>query len=798
VQETFGKYKLIERLASGGMAEVFVATVHGEAGFSKPVVIKRLHPRLGEDSEFARMLIDEARITAQLTHTNICQVLDLGQVEGSYFIAMEYIAGEDLRAVLEQHRRQQIFMPVEAAVHVVSELLAGLDYAHRKEDMEGHSLGVVHRDISPQNVLISYEGEVKIIDFGIAKARQRIVETQAGVIKGKFRYMAPEQASGQPLDSRTDIFAAGVVLYELLRGEPHSLTLSDTEVIRRMQEAEFEPIRRSATEVPDALLQIVSSAMQRKPRKRFQSAADFRRELLVFLAERGDLEGTGRRRGGTLYGRTELATLMRSMFPDERRLLRTRLGGGAGVVRPEQLVGAAAASGRGLASAPKTPAPAEPAIEPAPAPPSAPGRRADQATGAVRAPGSAEPAAAEPAPLAASAAPPAPAPPLGAGVPSRTTANGWSGSGAGSDRIGTVPLALAGDQVVRRLPTGEMTISPLPEREGTRDRGPGAERGPRARQVVTHGGWGEEVSVTDATAAVPLPPPPVRPREQRATGPRAADPRAGVFSRQDPARGLTTAVPDASEQRRSRWPAPGVGRAPAAPQAGEPVVQPRGGGGWLGGLLLLLFLAGVLGTAGYFGYRMLLLDEAANARRGAGGRRDEGVADPAAESVAAEVASTARPRALRQVGRVRVLSRPAGAAITLCDRDTGQLTPATVALQADRSCTLRLEHEAFLPFELPVRVAAGRQLAVQAVLRRRVAARAGDDQESLLVVSSVQVGTVYLDDRAVGQTPRLELRLPAGRYAVQIHYPALGIKTPQRRISLPARGRVQLHFDPAP
>ena len=191
MQETFGKYALTKRLAIGGMAEVFQATVHGEAGFAKPVVIKRLHPRFNEDAEFVQMLIDEARLTAQLNHSNICQVLDLGSVGGSYYIAMEYVAGEDLRTLHDHFRRQKECIPVDCAVFIVSEVLAGLDYAHRKEGSDGRSLGVIHRDVSPHNVLISYEGEVKVIDFGIAKARSRLIQTQAGVIKGKFRYMSP-------------------------------------------------------------------------------------------------------------------------------------------------------------------------------------------------------------------------------------------------------------------------------------------------------------------------------------------------------------------------------------------------------------------------------------------------------------------------------------------------------------------------------------------------------------------------------------------------------------------------------
>jgi serine/threonine protein kinase len=308
VQETFGKYRLQRRLAHGGMAEVFLGTVHGEAGFSKTVVIKRLHPRLNQDDEFVQMLIDEARITSQLHHSNICQVLDLGSVSGSYYIAMEYIAGEDLRTLLDNFKRRGEFAPIDAALYILREVLEGLNYAHFREGADGEPLGVIHRDVSPQNILISYEGEVKVIDFGIAKAKSRLVHTQAGVIKGKFRYMSPEQASGMAVDHRTDVFAAGVVLYELLQGRPHSLDVPDTEVLRRMRDAEFEPISRSRSDVPDTLVRLVFKALQRKPRRRYANAGEFVKAIDAYLQKKS-----------TKFGRAELAELMKSVFPLERR-----------------------------------------------------------------------------------------------------------------------------------------------------------------------------------------------------------------------------------------------------------------------------------------------------------------------------------------------------------------------------------------------------------------------------------------------------------------------------------------------
>ncbi|MCA9667925.1 MAG: serine/threonine protein kinase, partial [Myxococcales bacterium] len=309
--ETFGKYKLTERLAIGGMAEVFRATVHGEAGFAKPVVIKRLHPRLSSDVEFVNMLIDEARITSMLTHSNICQVLDLGSVDGSYYIAMEHIAGEDLRTVHDNFIRNGTHMPVDAALYVISEMLAGLHYAHNKEGPDGEPLHIIHRDVSPQNVLLSFEGEVKVIDFGIAKARTRMVHTQAGVIKGKFRYMSPEQASGGNIDHRTDVFAAGIVLYELLSGGPHLVDVPDTEVLRRMRDARFEPLWERRPDLPRPLTDLVHEALSKRPRKRYQSAADFRDAIVGYM-----------RQTGSMFGRAELAELMQQRFSTKKR--RTR------------------------------------------------------------------------------------------------------------------------------------------------------------------------------------------------------------------------------------------------------------------------------------------------------------------------------------------------------------------------------------------------------------------------------------------------------------------------------------------
>lgn len=312
MNETFGKYRLTDRLAMGGMAEVYRAEVLGEAGFAKPVVIKRLHARFSEDESFTQMLIDEARITSRLIHPNICQVLDLGSYDDSYYLALEFIAGDDLKTIQDCVFQRGERLPVEAVLFIATEMLAGLDYAHRQMGHDGRNLGVVHRDISPHNILVSYEGEVKIIDFGIAKARMRLVKTAAGVIKGKFRYMSPEQASAGAIDHRSDQFAAAVVIYEMLRGSPHSTDVPDIEALRRIREAQFEPLTHSRYDLSDDLTQALHKALSRDPICRFSSCGQFRSALLACL-----------RRGNKPFGRGELAELMRHLFSDQRRQQRS-------------------------------------------------------------------------------------------------------------------------------------------------------------------------------------------------------------------------------------------------------------------------------------------------------------------------------------------------------------------------------------------------------------------------------------------------------------------------------------------
>ena len=217
----FGKYYLLDKLAVGGMAEIYKAKTFGVDGFEKLLAIKRILPHCAADKEFITMLIDEAKLSVLLSHANIVQVFDLGKVGDDYFIAMEFINGINLRDIIYKCRDDEKKIPVDVSAYIVSEICKGLDYAHRKTDQGNQPLHIVHRDISPQNVLISYEGEVKIVDFGIAKAAMNISHTMAGILKGKIAYMSPEQAeSSSKVTRESDVYSLGATLYHALTGRP--------------------------------------------------------------------------------------------------------------------------------------------------------------------------------------------------------------------------------------------------------------------------------------------------------------------------------------------------------------------------------------------------------------------------------------------------------------------------------------------------------------------------------------------------------------------------------------------------
>ncbi|MDP2343389.1 MAG: protein kinase [Deltaproteobacteria bacterium] len=281
----FGKYLLLERVNVGGMAEVFKAKTFGVAGFERILAIKRILPNLVEDDEFIRMFIDEARIAVQLNHANIVQIYELGKHGEHYYIAMEYIPSRDLRGILDRLRSSGQLMPIPQAAYITAKTAEGLDYAHRRKDPQGVPMNIIHRDVSPQNVLVGYEGEVKVIDFGIAKAANRASKTQAGVLKGKFGYMSPEQVRGLPIDRRSDIFAVGVLLYEMLTGERLFIGESDFSTLERVRNAEVIPPTSFNKKISPQLEQIVLKTLAREVEDRYSWASELAQDLQGFMAD---------------------------------------------------------------------------------------------------------------------------------------------------------------------------------------------------------------------------------------------------------------------------------------------------------------------------------------------------------------------------------------------------------------------------------------------------------------------------------------------------------------------------------
>ncbi|HKB77484.1 MAG TPA: protein kinase [Myxococcales bacterium] len=290
----FGKYLLLDRIAVGGMAEVFAAKAFGAEGFQRILAIKKILPTLGEDPEFVSMFVDEARIAVQLSHANIVQVLELGKHDESLFIAMEYVSGRDLRQLLDRYRRRGEPLPIPQACAIAARVCEALDYAHRKRDASGNPLGIVHRDVSPQNVLVSFDGAVKLIDFGIAKAERRLQETQSGILKGKFSYMSPEQVRGGPVDQRSDVFAAGVLLWELICGRKLFTGESDLAVLERVCKAEVPPPAGVNPAVPGELSRVVLAALAVEPRDRYQWCSELHDDLLPFTQQDGVQVGSRR------------------------------------------------------------------------------------------------------------------------------------------------------------------------------------------------------------------------------------------------------------------------------------------------------------------------------------------------------------------------------------------------------------------------------------------------------------------------------------------------------------------------
>lgn len=309
--QRYGNYLLIRKLTEGGMAEIFLAKHLGAEGFERDLVIKRLLPQLSDVQEFVRMFLDEARLAARLSHPNIVQISDLGQAEGRYFIAMEYLAGEDFSSTLRTVAQRGRYTPLPVVAQVLSAAARGLHHAHEMQDENGAPLGIVHRDISPSNLHLTYQGQVKVLDFGIAWAQTRLTKTQAGVVKGKYSYMAPEQARGEQVDRRADVYSLGVSLYEALTHIRPLVREHDLAMLNAVLAGEYAPPRKHRPDLPEALEAITLKAMSLKPEDRYPTASAFADALDAVLPSVG--------------GPVDLGAFLKESFGEARVIERTRI-----------------------------------------------------------------------------------------------------------------------------------------------------------------------------------------------------------------------------------------------------------------------------------------------------------------------------------------------------------------------------------------------------------------------------------------------------------------------------------------
>jgi serine/threonine protein kinase len=296
--QRIGPYLLQQKVARGGMAELFLADYVRRDGFRRKVAVKRILPHLAGNKDFIKMFTREARLAALLQHPNIVQIFDYGKIENAYFIAMEFIDGKNLEEILSAMNQG---LTVEQTVFIILQICKGLDYSHTKRDDKGKAFNIVHRDISPQNMLISYQGEVKITDFGISKARSEPSFTQAGVIKGKLAYLSPEQALGESIDQQADIYALGLVFYETLTGKrvykfssdveairtipKKDIDPSDVEAIRTIPKKDIDPLIKSMPDLPEEVDRIVMKCLEKDKDRRYQNASALYNDLLACKKE---------------------------------------------------------------------------------------------------------------------------------------------------------------------------------------------------------------------------------------------------------------------------------------------------------------------------------------------------------------------------------------------------------------------------------------------------------------------------------------------------------------------------------
>ncbi len=299
-----GKYIILDQLAVGGMAELFRAMITSVQGFEKLIAIKKILPHLASEEDLVNSFIDEAKLAALLHHQNVVQIYDFGRLEETYFIAMEYLFGKDCRIICKKAIEKNILLDRQNALFIVSRICAGLDYAHKLKDFQGKALNIIHRDISPQNILITYEGDIKIVDFGIAKAASQNTHTQMGMIKGKVAYMSPEQAMGRPIDHRSDIFSCGIILYELITGT--RMFSGDTmHILSKIRDADYVKPEESHDDLPKKLIEVFDRALQKDPEDRYQTCG----EMLNDIEECMQL--------GTHPSPQGLAKYMKTLFAEE-------------------------------------------------------------------------------------------------------------------------------------------------------------------------------------------------------------------------------------------------------------------------------------------------------------------------------------------------------------------------------------------------------------------------------------------------------------------------------------------------
>lgn len=283
--EKFGKYILLEKLAAGGMAEVYLAKSAGASGVNKFVAIKRILPQFSGNEEFIQMFQDEAKVSVNLNHSNVVSIYDFGVEHGQFYIVLEFVEGRNLRQIINELKKNNKSLKIEEAVYIIKEAAAGLDHAHRCTDQKtGRPLNITHRDMSPQNIMVSFEGEPKVIDFGIAKQSDaEKEETRAGTLKGKFAYMSPEQAESEEVDPRTDVFALGIILWELLANDRLFTGSNENAILRKVRECQIPSIRKINPLVPVELERIVMKALSKEKNNRYQTAANLQKELNRFL-----------------------------------------------------------------------------------------------------------------------------------------------------------------------------------------------------------------------------------------------------------------------------------------------------------------------------------------------------------------------------------------------------------------------------------------------------------------------------------------------------------------------------------